>query len=61
MEYSELNNETFVALPERLETDTNAALVGVTQGNLGIQIGAASLQQMLQLNGAAVRVTQVNF
>jgi hypothetical protein len=60
MEFSELDNETVVALPVRLETDTNYALVGVSQGNLGIQIGAVSLQSMLQVNAAAVRVTQVN-
>jgi hypothetical protein len=60
MEFSELNNETVVALPVRLETDTNTALVGISQGNLGIQIGAVSLQSMLQVNAAAVRVTQVN-
>jgi hypothetical protein len=60
MEFSELESETFVALPVRLETDSNTAFVGVSQGNLGIQVGAASLQAMLQINAAAVNVTQVN-
>lgn len=60
MEFSELYNETVVALPARLETDSNSALVLVSQGNLGIQSGFAAAQLMLQLNGAGVTVTQVN-
>jgi hypothetical protein len=57
----ELETETITALPARIETATNAALVGVSQGNLGIQIGAVAFQAMGQANLAGVNVTQVNF
>jgi hypothetical protein len=62
MEFSELENETFTVLSERLETsDTNWAFVGASQSNVGVQIGAASLQGMAQVNAARITVLQANF
>lgn len=60
MDYDKLAYENLSALPARLETDSNTALVGAWQGNLGIQVGAGSIQLLGQFNGAAVGVTQVN-
>ena len=61
MEFSALENETFTVLNERLETsDTNWAFVGASQGNVGVQIGAASLQGMFQVNAAHITVLQAN-
>ena len=57
----DLESEKLTVLPERLETDTNWSLVGVSQGNLGIQLGAGAIQLLGQGNGASVSVTQVNF
>lgn len=60
MNMYELEVESIDALPTRIETDTNAAGVGISQGNLGIQIGVLSGQFMAQGNFAGVSVTQIN-
>lgn len=61
MDFSALENETFTVLNARLETsDHNFAYVGLAQNNVGVQIGAASLQGMFQVNAAHITVLQAN-
>ncbi len=52
----ELEKELVEVLPERVET--SFATVTVSQGNLGIQIGGAGSQTLLQGNAAFVVVLQ---
>lgn len=57
----ELESEAIVALPDRIETsDFNFSGIGLHQTNVGIQVGAATMQAMMQANLAGVTVTQTN-
>ena len=59
MHFDELERETIVGLPERLETsDYNWSSVAFSQTNVGLQAAFLSGQSMLQVNGATVHVTQ---